>query len=224
MFQSAVAGGTNVSPASYTSWTDTKIIVVMPATIPATNGYVCVVNKVANGTTYSSSSTATTADSTLPQDLTKKPTVTAVAPNSAQAAVTTITITGTTFGASQTVTLSGISALSSVQFINGSTTSTQYTVISWSDTSVTCLAPSDVAAGTVTVKINTAQGGPCDANMTITMTAAPTPTPSSSVNPSGYTWKTATTARHGEYRYRNVVKTLYKRNSSVCKVRSPWER
>lgn len=190
------SGTSSFQPSAYTSWSDTQIVCTIPSSgMSTTVAYTAVLTVYnSSGQTATSSTTPTTGNSALPQNTASVGTVTAVSPTSAQASVTTLTITGTNFGASQTVTVGTVSALSSVQFITGGTTYSQSTVVAWSNTVVTAVAPSSVPAGVVTVKINTAQGGPSNETtpFTVTMTAAPTPTPSSSVNPSGYTWKTAT--------------------------------
>jgi hypothetical protein len=128
----------NGTAATPTTWNNTSIVVPVPNTATSGNVVVTVSNLASNGVGFA-----------------VKPAITSVSPGSA-AAGTSVTITGTSFGATQgtsTVTFNGIAA----------------TPTSWSNTSIVAAVPAAAHTGNVEVDV----AGLASNDVTFTVTGTP---------------------------------------------------
>jgi len=145
----AASGGSTLSPASYTSWSDSQIVCTPPE-LAAGQQYTVVIT-VANSAGSASSSSSQNSINTVPsQDTTKKPVISSISPTT-QIPGQAIIITGTSFGSTQG---SGSSA-GYVQIGTAYVT----TGLIWADTSITCTVPSGLSDGSQTVIVHTGIGG-----------------------------------------------------------------
>ncbi|MGV8124215.1 MAG: IPT/TIG domain-containing protein [Candidatus Xenobiia bacterium LiM19] len=144
-----VSGGSTLSPASYTSWSDSQIVCALPE-LAAGQQYTVVIT-VSNSAGSASSSSSQSSINTVPsQDTTKKPVISSISPTT-QTPGQAIIITGTNYGSTQG---SGSSA-GYVQIGTAYVT----TGLIWADTSITCTVPAGLSDGSQTVVVHTGIGG-----------------------------------------------------------------
>ncbi len=159
-YVSFVSGATVVKAATYNLWSASVIKVIVPA-LTAGQSYIVTVNIVSGGTVTSSSSTATTGNTVIPQaPVTTSPTITTINPQTMTIGTTPqIAIAGRNFGAG-----TGSVFFGSVQ---------QSTITTWSDTQVVCNAPANLTQGIITVKVRTNAGLTSnEASLTVSPAAA----------------------------------------------------
>jgi len=165
-----------VPSANIVSWSATSITFIIPTTAQAGTQYIISIVRVVNGTTYSSGTTSTSANTVTPSTPQNVPTITNISPSSGiTAGSTSITITGTNFGSSQATgsyvgfTLNGVIAVA-------------LSVTSWGNNQIVVVVPSGTPTGSVSVYVQTATGG-SSASSTIVVSGSSSGPNISSISP-----------------------------------------
>ncbi|GEM_PF-2263406 len=142
-----------VPSANIVSWSATSVTFIIPSSAQVGTTYIIAVNRVINGTTYSSGSTSTGTNAVTPSNPQNPPVINSVNPSqSITAGSTSITISGTNFGSTQATG-------SYVGFTLNGVVVVALAVTSWSNNQIVVVVPASTPSGSVSLFVQTATGG-----------------------------------------------------------------